>query len=110
MEGKNLTQNIRVCKQQANSAARDGVPSVFLKAVTESSALPTSECCIKCSDAAQYWCIECGPVAYFCHVCFGEAHSCTNLFDALLLKCQVALQDLCKSAVLQMSSYSSQGM
>ena len=32
-------------KQQANSAAQDGVPSVFLKVVTESSALPTSQCC-----------------------------------------------------------------
>ena len=51
----------------------------------ESSALPTSQCCIKCSDAAQYRCIECGPVAYFCHfchVCFGEAHSFTNVFHA----------------------------
>ena len=69
-------------KQQANAAAWNGVRSLFLKAATESSALPTSQCCIKCSDVAHYQCIDCGPVAYFCHVCFGEVHSCTNLFHA----------------------------
>lgn len=69
-------------KQQANAAAWNGIRSVLLRAATESSAMPSFQCCIKCSDAAQYRCIECGTAAYFCHVCFGEAHSRTNLFHA----------------------------
>ena len=68
MGGRNLVQSIWVYKQQANAGAWNGVCSVFLKTATESSALPSSQCCIKCSDAAQHLWIECGPVSYSCHV------------------------------------------
>ena len=45
-------------KQQANAAAWNGGHSVFLKAATESSVLPTSQCCIKWSDVAHYRCMD----------------------------------------------------
>ena len=72
--------SLHTIKQKAVTAGWDDVRSSLLKAAVESSALPTSQCCIKCPNPATHRCIQCGALAYYCRTCFEEAHSVTNLF------------------------------
>ena len=67
-------------KQTANAVAWGKIRQDLLQAVTESNAMPIGQLCVICSDIAQYRCVRCGPVVYYCPQCFGNLHSKLNMF------------------------------
>ena len=78
--GEEQIPSLHAIKQAANAEAWKAIRSDLLKAATESFAMPLEQCCLLCSDAAQYRCIQCGPNCYYCSQCLGYSHCKTNLF------------------------------
>ena len=67
--------------QKAAVVAWGQVRSALLDAVIESNAMPADNpFCIKCSEAANYRCLQCAPWAYYCHQCYINSHTVINLF------------------------------
>ena len=52
----------------------------LLKTTVEGNSMPTDQTCILCGCEATHRCLNCGPQAYFCAQCFGDAHSKMNMF------------------------------
>lgn len=75
-------QNIRLhaVTQRASASAWAQIRSVLRTAAVESSAMPSDQSCIMCPEAALYRCVQCDATAYYCHECYGRAHSTVNIF------------------------------
>ena len=67
-------------KERASASAWAKMRSFLRNTVVECSAMPSDQSCIKCPEAAVYRCLQCGSCVYYCHDCFGRAHSVTNIF------------------------------
>ena len=76
--GQNVS--LHSVKERASASAWAQIRSLLRNAVVECSAMPSDQSCILCLEAAVYRCLQCGPCAYYCHGCFGRAHSITNIF------------------------------
>ena len=61
-------------------ASWDHIRSTLHRVAIESSALPSGEGYILCTDPATHRCTQCGAWAYYCTKCFAQAHSVTNFF------------------------------
>lgn len=76
----NLPSLHEIARKSAIESWRKVRPSL-LQAAIENSAMPPSQACMMCCvNEASYRCLQCGPRIFFCHHCFGDAHSTTNLF------------------------------
>ena len=53
---------------------------VVRRALNLHPAMPSYQSCIMCTEAAVYRCVQCSPCVYYCHECFGEAHTTVNIF------------------------------
>ena len=80
--GDSVGQNVSLyaVKQRASTAAWAQIRSVLLNTAVESSAMPSNQSCIMCPEAAVYRCVQCSPCVYYCHECFGQAHTTVNIF------------------------------
>lgn len=67
-------------KERAAATAWANIRPALLKAVVEGSAMSPDQRCTMCPAAASYHCIQCAPWAFYCHNCFGLAHSRVHLF------------------------------
>lgn len=72
--------SLHYIKQKASTSAWGNIRQGLLKAAVESSAMPVNQCCVMCTKEASYRCIQCSSCAYYCHECFGLAHTKVNIF------------------------------
>ena len=61
-------------------AGWDCVRSGIIGAVTEVAAMPIGQLCHICEEAASLRCHRCGPLGFYCPVCFQKCHSRVNIF------------------------------
>ena len=67
-------------KQKSSTLAWANIRQGLLTAAVENSAMPINQHCVMCPSEAVYRCVQCSPCAYYCHACFGQAHTSVNIF------------------------------
>ena len=66
--------------QESSIARWSKVRPDLLKAMIESSAMPSSQKCCLCTNEVTYSCLPCSPTDFFCEQCFGKIHKKRNFF------------------------------
>ena len=75
-----LEPTLHELESRASAAGWDKIRKDVMKAVTESTAMPVAQGCLRCKGLASLRCQECGPLGYYCLGCFEASHSVVNLF------------------------------
>ena len=68
-------------ERQSDEVGWRNIHQQFLKAVTETAAMPNNQVCCQCKKVvASLRCERCGPLGFFCQSCFKQCHNGINIY------------------------------